>query len=295
MTHPRILPSGLGISFTVPHALERGVTRSRLRASDLERPVRGIRTITGAGLEEVCRALMLHLGPRMVVSHDTAAALLDMRLVDGMAPVPIHVASVGHERPPRISGIAAHRLPADAAAVERAGVRMTSPVQTWIDLTASRTVDDLIVLGDGLIRRKRPLASLDQLADAARRARGRAGAARLREALGQLRPRSDSPRETRLRLLVLRAGFPEPEVNGVVVGRRGERLGHGDLLWRGCKVIVEYDGRQHRTDLRQYRIDIERLERFMDAGWRVIRVDERVFADPSSFLASLDRALGAAV
>lgn len=295
MTRPRILPSGLAISFTVPDAMERGVTRSRLRATDLERPVRGVRTIAGAGLAEVCRALMLHLGPRMVVSHDTAAALLDMRMVDGMAAVPIHVASVGHARPPQIRGVTAHRLPAGAAVLESAGVRMTSPVQTWIDLAASRAVDDLIVLGDGLLRRKRPLARLDQLADAAHRARGRAGAARLREALGQLRARSDSPRETRLRLLIVRAGFPEPEVNGVVHGRRGERLGHGDLLWRRRRVIVEYDGRQHRTDLRQYRIDVERLERFMDAGWRVIRVDERVFDDPSSFLASLDRALGAAV
>ncbi len=77
-------------------------------------------------------------------------------------------------------------------------------------------------------------------------------------------------------------------------GRRGERLGHGDQLWRRCRVIVEYDGRQHRTHLRQYRIDIERLERFMDAGWRAIRVEERVLRDPSSFPASLDRALGAA-
>lgn len=83
-------------------------------------------------------------------------------------------------------------------------------------------------------------------------------------------------------------------MNGVVHGGRGERPGRGVLLWRRCRVIVEYDGRQHRKDLRQYRIDIERLERSMDAGWRVIRVDERVLRDPSSFPASLDRALGAA-
>ncbi len=89
-----------------------------------------------------------------------------------------------------------------------------------------------------------------------------------------MRPGTDSAPETRLRLLLLEAGCPEPEVNGIVPTSRGAF--HGDLVFRDQRVIVEYDGEQHRTDDRQYSIDGDRLDAIMAAGWRVIRVDKRL-------------------
>jgi len=80
-----------------------------------------------------------------------------------------------------------------------------------------------------------------------------------------------SPGETRVRLLLVRAGIPEPELNQKVFDAVGKYLGKPDLLWRGASVGLEYEGGGHAEE-EQMRIDIERREAFHDAGWDVIRV-----------------------
>jgi very-short-patch-repair endonuclease len=81
-----------------------------------------------------------------------------------------------------------------------------------------------------------------------------------------------SPRETRLRLLVLDSGLPEPEINYWIYDDRGRFLTESDLVYPREKVVLEYEGDHHRTDVKQWRKDIARRESLEDAGWRVIRV-----------------------
>jgi very-short-patch-repair endonuclease len=61
-------------------------------------------------------------------------------------------------------------------------------------------------------------------------------------------------------------------LNAPITGRYGEGLGTPDLLWRAERVVLEYEGDQHRTDKAQSRADVERYEAFRDAGRRLIRV-----------------------
>lgn len=49
-------------------------------------------------------------------------------------------------------------------------------------------------------------------------------------------------------------------------------VGRFDLVCVERRLILEYDGEQHRTDRAQYRRDIRRLDRVREAGWTVIRV-----------------------
>jgi very-short-patch-repair endonuclease len=49
-------------------------------------------------------------------------------------------------------------------------------------------------------------------------------------------------------------------------------LGLLDMGWEEYMVAVEYDGDQHRTDRGQFVKDIDRLAKFADLGWVVIRV-----------------------
>lgn len=51
--------------------------------------------------------------------------------------------------------------------------------------------------------------------------------------------------ESRARLMFVHAGFPEPEVNGVVTDEAGEYLAEVDLLWRRQRVAAEYQGQVH--------------------------------------------------
>lgn len=49
-------------------------------------------------------------------------------------------------------------------------------------------------------------------------------------------------------------------------------LAYIDMGWEDVMVGVEYDGDQHRSDRRQYRKDITRLEMLDGRGWLIVRV-----------------------
>ncbi|MDH2444389.1 hypothetical protein QDR37_10590 [Amnibacterium sp. CER49] len=156
--------------------------------------------------------------------------------------------------------------------VEARGLPVCAPEEVWCQLGSMLTVDDLVVAADALLHMADGRA--DEWRTALRSAldEGRwAGSPALREALAFTRPRCWPPGETRIRLLLLRAGLPEPELNGVIVGDDGSFLGTADLVWRDRKVLLEYEGARQGSDEGRFRSDVERYERFRDAGWIVLR------------------------
>jgi very-short-patch-repair endonuclease len=94
-----------------------------------------------------------------------------------------------------------------------------------------------------------------------------------------------------LRLVVVRAGFPEPEVNGRILNEYGAEIAHGDLVFRRFRLILEYDGGHHRDDDRQFDIDIDRLDALMEDEWRVIRVNKNLMARRATLLGKIRRGL----
>jgi hypothetical protein len=62
----------------------------------------------------------------------------------------------------------------------------------------------------------------------------------------------DSPMETRLRLLIVFAGMPEPTVNVIVRGEDGSWRMRFDLCCLDQRLIVEYDGRKHADSTEQW-------------------------------------------
>jgi len=93
-----------------------------------------------------------------------------------------------------------------------------------------------------------------------------------------------------LRLLLVRARLPEPDINRMV-SAPGERVRFGDLVYWEWRVVVEYDGEHHRRNERQYAADVARLEELARAGWTVIRVLRSHFADEAAIIARVVRAL----
>ncbi|WP_143588062.1 hypothetical protein [Tersicoccus phoenicis] len=92
-----------------------------------------------------------------------------------------------------------------------------------------------------------------------------------RAALALVRVGSDSAPETQLRLLVVRAGLPEPELNVVLVIPGQWRRVFPDLAFRQHRVCVQYDGAHHADPL-QHRLDIERTDLTVAAGWVEVRI-----------------------
>lgn len=111
-------------------------------------------------------------------------------------------------------------------------------------------------------------------------------------ALPRLRYGVDSRPESRMRLLLVAGGIPEPLINAPTLVEGGTRVLHGDLTLEKWRVVLDYEGDGHRTSKRQFRDDIERRELFESAGRRVIRVTaDDIFLRPDVFLARVRRIL----
>jgi hypothetical protein len=186
----------------------------------------------------------------------------------------LHVAVFGTQQPPRARGVIGHRL------IERPhlittidGLPTVTAAEAWCQVGAVLALEPLVTAGDHPIRSgvPDPERLLEELRIVSTSIR-RTGAERIATALELLRPGVRSPMESVLRVALVRAGLPEPEINARVYDDRGRFLGEGDLVYRQARLVIEYEGDVHRLDEDTFRSDIRRRERFEDAGWSVLRV-----------------------
>lgn len=189
-------------------------------------------------------------------------------------------------RPPR--GIRCRHDELLAGEVTLVGeVPVTSGARTAFDIARTEPIDQAIAALDALLHATGvTVAEVERLAA---RHPGVRGLRRAESVLALVDPGSESPRETSLRLLLIRNGLPTPQTQIEVRDEAGYPIARLDMGWPELMVAVEYDGDQHRTDRRQYVRDVRRLEMLERLGWIVIRV---VMEDSS---ASVLRRVGAAI
>lgn len=263
MSRPIDLPEEYATgAFAVEVATRDGVKMSSLRT--LCNPYRGVRSHASPDtLTERASALRLVRRDGFALSHCSAASLYGLPLPRECEHWQIHAMSSGSRA--RRPGVVGHRG-LEAREVQTAhGQVVTGLVDTWLDLAPLLTLDELVVLGDAVAQR---LDSLDPLEDGAARARtyGR----RVREALRWIRVGSASPMETRSRVLCVRGGLPEPELNAPIHDADGGWLVDGDLVWREAKVLGEYQGEHHFGDYRRGDKDIVRRRAVEAEGWEYV-------------------------
>jgi very-short-patch-repair endonuclease len=213
------------------------------------------------------------------VSHFTAGEIWGGRVPEQSGT---HVSSPRTQSRCQRRGIRSHDINRRATVVTHAGVPVSSPVQTFLDLASALDLVDLVVFGDSMVSAGRFTAkdlvlAADDWAGPGRRAARRA--ARL------VREGVDSAMESRLRLLLVLAGLPEPDVNVIIRDRQGEWVMRFDLCYPSFKIVVEYDGRQHAENDQQWDRDIERREQLDAWGYRLVVVRSRdIYAEPGRTL-----------
>jgi very-short-patch-repair endonuclease len=147
------------------------------------------------------------------------------------------------------------------------GMRCTAAARTAYDFGRRLPLNTAVIRIDALLNATQvPLSRVEAVAQ---RYPGARNVRRLHSALALVDAGAESPPETRLRLLLVRAELPRP-VTQIPVGRR--RI---DMGWPEYLVGVEYDGEQHWTDPDRYADDIERLEFLASRGWLIVRVSAR--------------------
>ena len=306
MRPPRPLPPQLGTAFSIADARAVGVERGRLDGDDLMSPFRGVRarmpiiSATDATarvdfearvveVRTLAHAYGTRMRPAEFFSHRTAAVLWGAPISISL-PVVLDVSVFAPTGIPRGRGVCGHRAGARTTmTMTNDGLRLASPASVWASL-GTMPVDDLVVLGDYFCREWRqgflrpnvglpPLTTRAKL-EAALKAGRRVGAARLREALVLIREDSWSPRESLCRVILVKAGLPEPMLNVDVDGPLGF-LACVDMVYPQYRVAIEYQGQVHGT---RYAKDVERIETLRAAGWIVIQVTSALLNRPQDFV-----------
>lgn len=284
MKSHRPLPAELGEgSFTLRDAVAAQATRGRLQSRDLFIPSRGIRVPWGIEQEfHRIVAPVVSLGSQTVACFGTAARLWGLPIPAWMqSEQTLHIANANSNTQPVRFGVTGHRLKLLAIEVaEVRGVPVTSAARTWLDLSATLSLDELIAVGDAIVCRhkrsfgpeKRANAELGELGETIQRHGRSRGILKARQALELIRVGADSAPETFLRLAALRLGMPEPELNVVIRDSFGNEVAWPDLAYRESKIALQYDGRHH-LDAKQQESDARRDNATAAAGWIPFRVN----------------------
>jgi very-short-patch-repair endonuclease len=242
-----------------PKAIRHRVTRGRLH------PVwEGVYAVGRPQLTEHGRwmAAVLSCGPSAMLSHESAAALWEIRpRWRGEIEVSIQ-ADVERRR----SGIVVHRRRTLTArdVTRHHGVPVTTPLATLIDIAtrlAPSQLETAVNEAD-----KRDLIDPEMLRSALERLAGRPGVPPLRELLDRRTfTLTDSELERRFLPIARRAGLTQPRTGCLVNGFKV------DFYWPDLGLVVETDGlRYHRTAGQQAR-DRERDQAHAAAGLTPLR------------------------
>ena len=201
-----------------------------------------------------------------VIAGLTAAAWHGSKWVDERLPVEMVWSNA---RPPRGLRTYDMRLhPEEFGFV--AGLPVTTPQRTAFDIGRGKPVGIAVAHLDALMHASG--LKVDEVAEMADRHRGARGLRQLEKALDLVDAGSQSPKETWLRLLLIRAGLPRPTTQIPVMTGDGAQVYYLDMGWKNLMTAVEYDGEHHRLDRWQYTKDIRRREVLDRLGWIVIRV-----------------------
>jgi very-short-patch-repair endonuclease len=221
--------------------------------------------------DRVDLALRSHAGYRWadgrgLLAGYSAAELLGAACAPTGVPVELVVPGSGRRSPLGLVVRRDHIAPGEI--VEVAGIRVTSPLRTAYDLARGDDLVEAVVAVDALARTGG--FEPDLLLNFAARYQGARGTRGMAEVLTYADRRSGSPMETRLRLLLMRAGLPRPQVQWVVQDEVARTAVWLDLAYPEHRIGIEYDGEVHTTP-DAVRLDIARHTALLDKGWRVYR------------------------
>lgn len=220
------------------------------------------------------RAAWLWSGGNATLTGLSAAAVLGTKWID--ADSPAELSRVDRHCLP---GIVTHSYQLEAREVCCvSGIRITTPERTAFDIGRTLPSSRAIPILDALAN-----ATNFKVADVVALADGKPGARgvrRLRATLPFVDGGAESPQESRVRLMLTRAGLPAPETQLEFVDEFGLVRIRVDMGWRKWRVAVEYDGVQHWFDRYQRSWDIDRIAMLEAMGWVVVRVSAEMMSRP---------------
>jgi uncharacterized protein DUF559 len=251
--------------FTLAEAREAGISRKHLTGRSWRRL--GSQLYCWTGWPEDPWGLLVawqsRLPPDAVFASGTAAWLWRVgtnpaRPIEAIVPL----ASGARSRP----GLTVRRATLDDDDVTQVrGFRVTTLERTLCDLCARvPEIEALIAIDLAVFTGQMTAMAISCCAD---RMRGRPGARRMGR-LAVVAAPAESPMETRLRWLLLKANLPMPAVQVDLRDTDSNFVGRADLYYPAARLVIEYDGLNHRDRLAE---DDRRQNLLIKAGFTLLR------------------------
>lgn len=290
---------GLGGFVTLRQATDAGLSESEVatlvRRGAWLRVGPGLRRIVDCAADDGwldrVRAAVLIAGPGAVAAGHCAGRLLG--IAGGPAAAPIWLAVPPERHPERRPGIRIMRTPvSEAETVEAHGISATAPLRTVLD--SARYADQLPAVCLLESAGRQGLVPLESVRSALAAMRGKRGSAAAAAALRRVDLRSESPLETKARLLLIDAGFPYPLLQQPVAVGDNRRIDLAYLApdhtaYRG--LAIEIDGRELHARAEAFHLDPIRQTAIEEADWLVRRFTDRHLSDPAYVRRTVRRAL----
>ncbi|MDX1871707.1 DUF559 domain-containing protein [Mycolicibacterium sp. 120266] len=265
-------------------AIGRGAFTRRGLARDHVALYRDVYVRRDVELTARIRAQAAWLSSGATLAGVSAAAVLGTEWLNPEAPAEV----IRADRHSQAGMVVRSWKVADGETCRVRGIECTTPARTAFDLGRRHRDDMAVVVVDAVLNATGVTA--EDVARIVAAHPGMRGVATLRSVLGLVDGGAESPQETRLRLVLVRAGLPRPQTQIAFPQLRIR----ADMGWREWQVIVEYDGVQHWTDARQRSWDIDRIALLEEAGWAVVRVSADMMRRPDVIVARVRAKLRAA-
>jgi hypothetical protein len=287
---PEVLLSG---PFHRRHALAAGLTDEQLRSKCWTRLFREVYVHRSIDLTDPQRfeALRLVAPARAVATGLTAAWLYGIWTPRPGASVPLHLATSRGRAAFTAPGVRSSRFVVDLGDVDELhGVPVTTPVRACFGLMRAASLTEAVVWGDAFLH-----AGLICSGGLARYADERPrwpGVRRVREAAALARAGAASPMESRLRMVIVLGGLPEPPLlNAPVYDAWNNLLGVPDMRYLIPRFGLEYDG-AHHAGCEQHLADLTRENRLLLGDMPLLRYSARdVFELPHKICREVDAML----
>ena len=290
MSRAPLIPAALTTGpFNLEEARRYGLTKDHLLGASWRRLGGGVYALRAVANnpDVVLAAISRRLPMTAVFSGRTAGWLhgLDLLPCD---PVEVTLPLGSHTS--RLAGIVVRRSDVGASeTVMRRGKPTTSVVRTLADLGRHLPLVEAVAALDMALHKH--LLKPDDLRSWVCAHPRYPGIARLRQTIELAEPETESVMETRLRLLLVIARLPRPQVQVSLYDDVGNFLGRPDFYYPLHRLALEYDGAQHRENLTG---DNRRQNRLVDAGYRLLRFTAAdVLSTPDSVVGLVRRALSA--
>jgi hypothetical protein len=192
----------------------------------------------------------------------------------------------GDWRKPR-AGCLIREVTVDATDLDMVeGAPITTPVRTAFDCGRWLSLTEAVVVADSLAHAG--LITVESFVAYIRSHRKLRGVTQADRVATLMEPLSESPMESRVRVLLVTSGFEPPIAQYAVTNRTGEFVARADFAYPDRRIIVEYDGALHWEQRRE---DDRRRDKMRALGWTVLVASrEDYYEQPQEFLGLVRRA-----